>query len=108
MQGSNNWVVDAAHTATGRPIMASDPHRNHSVPSLRYLVHLSAPGFDAIGASEPVIPGISIGHNGHIAFGLTIFYSDQEDVYVYETSPDAPHSYRVGQGWEEMRIIEER
>jgi penicillin amidase len=108
MQGSNNWVVDPAHTATGRPIMASDPHRNHSVPSLRYLVHLSAPGFDAIGASEPVIPGISIGHNGHIAFGLTIFYSDQEDVYVYETRPDAPHSYRVGEGWEEMRIIEER
>jgi penicillin amidase len=107
MQGSNNWVVDAGHTTTGRPIMASDPHRTHAVPSLRYLVHLSAPGFDAIGTGEPVAPGISMGHNGHAAFSLTIFYADQEDLYVYETEPGNPDRYRYRDGWEDVRKVEE-
>ena len=108
MTGSNNWVVDGAHTETGRPILANDPHRAHSVPSLRYLVHLTAPGLDVIGAGEPVIPGISLGHNGTAAFGLTIFYSDQEDVYVYETDSEDPRSYRYGDGFEAMRRVDER
>lgn len=107
-QGSNNWAVKGSRTETGRPILATDPHRNHSVPSLRYLVHLTAPGFDAIGAGEPAVPGITIGHNGRIAFGLTIFGADQEDVYVYETDPEDPDRYRYGEGWERMRCIEER
>jgi penicillin amidase len=108
MTGSNNWVVDGAHTETGRPILANDPHRAHSVPSLRYLVHLTAPGLDVIGAGEPVIPGVSLGHNGTAAFGLTIFYSDQEDVYVYETDLADPRSYRYGDGFEPMRRVDER
>ncbi len=108
MEGSNNWAVAGSRTATGRPILASDPHRTHAVPSLRYIVHLSAPGFDAIGAGEPAVPGISIGHNGTAAFGLTIFGADQEDVYVYETSPDRPDAYRYGEGWEEMSVVQER
>lgn len=83
-QGSNNWVVAPARTATGRPILADDPHRGHAVPSLRYMAHLVAPGLDVIGAGEPALPGISIGHNQRIAFGLTIFPIDQEDLYVYE------------------------
>jgi penicillin amidase len=106
--GSNNWVVHGSRTASGRPILANDPHRAHAVPSLRYIVHLSAPGFDAIGAGEPVAPGISLGHNGALAFGLTIFYSDQEDVYVYDTVPGAPERYRYAGGTEEMIRIEER
>jgi penicillin amidase len=106
--GSNNWAIDGAHTATGRPILASDPHRTHAVPSLRYLVHLTAPGLDVIGAGEPNFPGITIGHNGDAAFGLTLFLGpDQEDVYVYDTNPDAPDAYRYGDGWESMRVIEE-
>jgi penicillin amidase len=86
--GSNNWTVAASRTATGRPILANDPHREHSVPSLRYVVHLNAPGMSVIGAGEPALPGISIGHNGQIAFGFTIFAIDQEDLYVYETHPE--------------------
>ncbi|MCZ6643325.1 MAG: penicillin acylase family protein, partial [Gammaproteobacteria bacterium] len=82
--GSNNWVVAGNRTATGRPILADDPHRGHAVPSLRYLAHLVAPGLNVIGAGEPALPGISIGHNERIAFGLTIFPIDQEDLYVYE------------------------
>ena len=105
--GSNNWVISGARTATGRPILASDPHRTLSVPSLRYLVHLSGPGFDVIGGGEPVIPGISLGHNGQMAFGLTIFPVDQEDLYVYETGPDTGPGYRYRGDWEPMEIVPE-
>ncbi len=105
---SNNWAVDGRHTATGRPIVASDPHRVHAVPSLRYLVHLTAPGLDLIGAGEPNLPGIAIGHNGHVAFGLTLFLGpDQEDVYVYETRSEDAGAYRFRDEWEPMRVIEE-
>ena len=82
--GSNNWVVAPERTTTGRPILADDPHRGHAVPSLRYIAHLHAPGINVIGAGEPALPGISIGHNERIAFGLTIFPIDQEDLYVYK------------------------
>ncbi|MGO4714445.1 penicillin acylase family protein [Bradyrhizobium sp. 2TAF24] len=106
--GSNNWVVAASRTATGRPILANDPHREHSVPSLRYIVGLNAPGLSVIGAGEPALPGISIGHNGTIAFGLTIFNVDQEDLYVYELNPADPTQYRYDGGWERMRIVHEK
>ncbi|OKO73000.1 penicillin acylase family protein [Bradyrhizobium sp. NAS96.2] len=106
--GSNNWVIAASRTATGRPILANDPHREHSVPSLRYIVGLNAPGISVIGAGEPALPGISIGHNDTIAFGLTIFNVDQEDLYVYELNPDNPNQYRYVTGWEDMRIVHEK
>jgi penicillin amidase len=107
-QGSNNWVIAGAKTESGRPILANDPHRAHAVPSLRYIVHLSCPEFDGIGAGEPISPGIMIGHNGRIAFGLTLFFGpDEEDVYVYETAPDDPELYRYQGGWERMRLVEE-
>ena len=86
--GSNNWVVAPSRTTTGRPILADDPHRTHAVPSLRYIAHLVAPGLNVIGAGEPALPGISIGHNERIAFGLTIFPIDQEDLYFYEKADD--------------------
>jgi penicillin G amidase len=105
--GSNNWVISGSRTATGRPILASDPHRALTVPSLRYLVHVSGPGFDVIGGGEPVLPGISLGHNGQVAFGLTIFNADQEDLYVYQTDQDTGVSYRYGDGWEPMEIVPE-
>jgi len=106
--GSNNWTVAASRTATGRPILANDPHREHSAPSLRYIVHMEAPGFSVIGAGEPALPGVSIGHNGTVAFGLTIFPADQEDLYVYETDPKAPGRYRYAGGWADMTtVIEE-
>ncbi|MDX3924625.1 MAG: penicillin acylase family protein [Shinella sp.] len=107
-QGSNNWVIHPDRTATRRPILANDPHRTHAVPSLRYIVHLTCPEFDVIGAGEPCLPGICIGHNGSSAFGLTLFFGhDQEDVYVYDISPDDPTLYRYGGGWERMTLIEE-
>jgi penicillin amidase len=92
-------------TTTGRPILADDPHRTHAVPSLRYIAHLNAPGLNVIGAGEPALPGISIGHNERIAFGLTIFPIDQEDLYVYEVQDGR---YRYGDGWESFKTISEK
>lgn len=106
-QGSNNWVIGPEKSATGRPVLANDPHRNDEVPSLRYLAHLVAPGLDVIGAGEPALPGISIGHNERIAFGLTVFPIAQEDLYVYETNPANPNEYRYQGGWEPMRVVHE-
>lgn len=106
-EGSNNWVISGARTATGRPLLANDPHRAVSLPSLRYIAHLSAPGIDVIGAGEPALPGVSIGHNGRLAFGLTIFPIDQEDLYVYETNPRDPTEYRYQGRWEPMRRVVE-
>lgn len=105
--GSNNWVIAPTLTSTGRPILANDPHRAHGAPSLRYMSHLSAPGMDVIGAGEPFLPGISIGHNGTIAFGLTRFYMDQEDLYVYETNPQNAQEYRYKGRWEPMMLVTE-
>lgn len=107
-QGSNNWAVSAPRTATGRPILAGDPHRAPCTPALRHIVHLASPGFDAIGAGEPIMPGIAMGHNGTAAFGLTLFFGhDQEDLYVYELHPEDAGLYRYGEGWEAFRAIEE-
>ncbi|MBI4477545.1 MAG: penicillin acylase family protein [Acidobacteria bacterium] len=103
--GSNNWVVSGARTQSGFPMMMNDPHRAQEAPSLRYWVHLVAPGWNVIGAGEPVLPGVSIGHNEHGAWGLTVFGTDTEDLYVYETNPANPNQYRYRGAWEEMRII---
>lgn len=105
--GSNNWAVSGARAASGKPVMGSDPHRAHSLPGLRYVMHLSAPGVDMIGGGEPTLPGLAFGHNGRVAFSMTIFYPDQEDVYIGETAPDDPTRVRYGEGFEPLRTIEE-
>lgn len=105
--GSNNWVVSGARTQSTRPLLANDPHRVIEAPSLRYWVHLVAPGWNVIGGGEPVLPGVSIGHNEHGAWGLTIFGTDAEDLYVYETNPANPNEYRYLGGWEPMRVVTE-
>lgn len=101
--GSNNWTISGKLTSTGKPILANDPHRVIAVPSLRYLVHLSAPGWDVIGAGEPALPGVAIGHNQHIAWGLTIFPVDQQDLYIEELNPANPLQYKRNGKWEPMR-----
>lgn len=106
-EGSNNWVLAPERTATGRALLANDPHRILSLPSLRYVAHLSAPGFDVIGAGEPALPGLSVGHNGHVAFGFTVFSVDQEDLYVYRTRPGQPREYWYRDRWEPMTVVRE-
>lgn len=102
--GSNNWVVSGRLTQSTYPILANDPHRAQGAPSLRYWVHLVAPGWNVIGGGEPVLPGVSIGHNEHGAWGLTIFGNDNEDLYAYETNPANPNEYRYQGRWEAMRV----
>ncbi|GAA4782601.1 penicillin acylase family protein [Actinomycetospora chlora] len=106
--GSNNWVVAGTRTATGRPVLANDPHRAITVPSLRYLAHLEAPGLSVIGAGEPNLPGISIGHNARVAFGLTIWPIDHEDLCVHTLHPTDDGRYRAEDGWVAFELVEER
>ncbi|GAB3919798.1 penicillin acylase family protein [Larkinella terrae] len=103
--GSNNWVVSGKRSASGSPMLANDPHRAIGVPSLRYWVDLHAPGWNVVGAGEPALPGVSVGHNEFGAWGLTIFETDTEDLYVYETNPANPNQYRYKGKWEAVRII---
>lgn len=105
--GSNNWVIGGAHTYSGKPIVANDPHRAVTVPSLRYAVHLQAPGWDVIGGGEPSIPGVSIGHNKQAAWGLTIFNLDAEDLYVYELNPNNPLQYKYNNQWIDLKTIKD-
>ncbi|MEE2635600.1 MAG: penicillin acylase family protein, partial [Acidobacteriota bacterium] len=106
--GSNNWVVAGSHTLTGYPLMVNDPHRVQGAPSLRYWVHLVAPGWNVIGGGEPVLPGVSIGHNEYGAWGLTVFGQDNEDLYVYDTNPADASQYRYLGRWETMTVLDDQ
>jgi len=107
MEGSNNWIVSGSRTASGHAMLANDPHRSIAVPSLRYMVHLVAPGWNVIGGGEPVIPGVSIGHNEHGAWGLTIYETDGEDLYVYDLNPANLKEYRYKGKWITMKELQE-
>jgi penicillin amidase len=105
--GSNNWTISGNKTISGYPILANDPHRTIVAPSLRYITHLVAPGWDVIGGGEPEIPGISIGHNGFGAWGLTVFRTDAEDLYVYDINPKNLNQYWHKGRWYDFEIIKE-
>ena len=105
--GSNNWTISGNKTISGYPILANDPHRTIVAPSLRYITHLVAPGWDVIGGGEPEIPGISIGHNGFGAWGLTVFRTDAEDLYVYDINPKNLNQYWHKGKWYNFKIIKE-
>lgn len=104
---SNNWVISAGKSATGRAIMANDPHREYLEPSLRYIADLNSPTLHVTGIGEPAIPGVSNGHNDWIAFGGTYFGIDQQDLYVYELNPTNKNAYKYKNEWEPFRIIHE-
>jgi penicillin amidase len=102
---SNNWVISGKRTASGRPFLSNDPHRTvDKSPSLRYIVHLVAPGWDVIGATEPGTPGVQDGHNQRIAWGWTIFGMDQQDLYLEKIDPENPSRYKTEKGWELMEL----
>ena len=79
--GSNAWALSGSHTASGKPILASDPHLEWSFPSLWYTAHLQAPNLNVIGASIPGVPGIIVGHNEKIAWGMVNLHYDVLDLY---------------------------
>ena len=105
--GSNNWAISGNKSFNGFPILANDPHRSLSNPSLRYMAHLVAPGWNVIGGGEPEIPGISIGHNGIGAWGLTVFRTDAEDLYVYKLNPSNLNEYMHNGQWKTFSKINE-
>ena len=107
MEGSNNWIISGKKSASGYPMLANDPHRKIALPSLRYIVHLNAPGWNVMGGGEPTIPGVSIGHNDYGAWGLTIYETDGEDIYVYDLNPNNHEQYWYKSAWKKMQAIQD-
>ncbi|MEW4449792.1 penicillin acylase family protein [Qipengyuania sp. JC766] len=106
-QGSNAWTVDGTRSATGRPILANDPHLAIGEFSPRHIVHMTAPGLDIIGAGYPGLPGIMQGHTEFFAFGRTNFHIDQTDLFVLDTHPDDPERYWHNGEWTAFEVVEE-
>ena len=106
--GSNNWAISGKKSFNGYPILANDPHRSIAAPSLRYITHLVSPNWNVIGGGEPEIPGISIGHNEHGAWGLTVFRTDAEDLYIYDLNPENKNMYWHNNKWIEFETIIEK
>lgn len=104
--GSNAWTIGAGRSATGRPILANDPHLGIGGFGPRHVAHLSAPGFEVIGGGAPGLPGIMQGHTDRFAFGRTNFHIDQEDLFILELHPDDPERYRHGDGWRAFERVE--
>ena len=104
--GSNAWTIGPRRSATGRPILANDPHLGIGGFDPRHVAHLSAPGLDVIGAGSPGLPGIMQGHTDRFAFGRTNFHIDQEDLFVLELHPDDPERYRHESGWRPFERVE--
>ena len=94
--GSNAWVISAARTATGKPIVANDPHLEWGLPSTWYMTHLKAPGLNVTGVTLAGVPGIIIGHNENIAWGMTNLHYDVQDLYS-ETMNNAGQYVSQGQ-----------
>ena len=97
--------MTGARSATGAPLLATDPHRPLDHPSARYLVHLNAPGWNVIGAAAPWKPGVVIGHNARLAWAMTSRDADVQDVYVERVNPANPHQVDDGGRWADTVII---
>jgi penicillin amidase len=104
--GSNAWTIAPSRTATGRPILANDPHLGIGGFGPRHVAHLSAPGLDVIGAGAPGLPGIMQGHTDRFAFGRTNFHIDQEDLFILELHPADPERYRHAGGWRRFEKVD--
>ncbi len=99
---SNAWAVQAERSATGAPLLASDPHLRLSAPSLWMLARLDIAGKNVIGATIPGIPAVILGHNADIAWGLTSTYADNQDVFIEKVNPENPDQYLTPEGWREF------
>ncbi|MFS8979002.1 penicillin acylase family protein [Cupriavidus necator] len=97
--GSNNWVVSGAHTQSGKPLLANDPHLGLQAPALWYFARMTAPGLDVAGATLPGIPVVVLGHNARIAWGLTNTAPDVQDLYIERLRPGSDSEYQTPDGW---------
>ncbi|HEY6101797.1 MAG TPA: penicillin acylase family protein, partial [bacterium] len=105
--GSNNWVIAGSRTTTGTPILANDPHLQAAMPSIWYEMDLSSERFHAAGATFAGAPGVIIGHNAHIAWGVTNAGPDVQDLYLERFDPDDPTRYEFKGQWEQATVVEE-
>lgn len=104
--GSNNWVVDGTRSVTGKPLLANDPHLSIQMPSIWYEIGLHGAGFDVVGASLPGAPGVVIGHNSRIAWGMTNVGPDVQDLYVEHVRSEGGRLQAEFRGqWEEVKVI---
>ncbi|AEI77236.1 acyl-homoserine lactone acylase QuiP [Cupriavidus necator N-1] len=97
--GSNNWVVSGAHTQSGKPMLANDPHLGLQAPALWYFARMTAPGLDVTGATLPGMPLVVLGHNDRIAWGLTNTAPDVQDLYIERLRPGNDTQYQTPDGW---------
>jgi penicillin amidase len=107
LAASNNWVVSGKRSATGKPLLANDPHLPSSAPSIWYMVHLSAPGLRVAGAAIPGVPGVVIGHNRRIAWGITNLRADVQDIYLEKFDKENSRRYMTPGGWREAEVRRE-
>ncbi len=106
--GSNNWAVDGTKSATGRPILCNDPHLAFSLPSMWYLAHLVAGDLNVAGGTFPGVPGILVGRNEDIAWGLTNTQADVVDYFYERVHPEDESKYRYGARWHRFEVVEEK
>jgi penicillin amidase len=106
-QGSNNWVIAGSRTESGMPLLADDPHLGASIPSIWYLAEVQGDTLHVTGASFPSLPLFPIGHNEHIAWGVTNMNPDVQDLYLERVNPANPNQVEVNGQWQDMAIFEE-
>jgi penicillin amidase len=95
---SNSWAVDGRFTASGKPLLANDPHLGLGLPDQWYLARIETPGRVAAGATAPGVPFVVIGHNGHVAWSFTTTGGDTQDLFVERLVPGAPDRYATAGG----------
>jgi len=104
---SNNWVVSGKKSVTGKPILANDAHMGLTNPSFWWEVQMVCPTINVSGFAVPGLAGVPIGHNLHVAWGVTIVTVDDVDFYVEKINPKNPRQYWYKDRWEEMKVKEE-
>jgi penicillin G amidase len=107
-RASNNWVVDGAHSVTGKPLLANDPHLDFGAPLTWYLARLESPDLDVAGATIPGAPLVVLGHNSRIAWGFTNNNADVEDLFVEQIDAADSRRYATPQGTAAFDIHDER
>ncbi len=105
--GSNNWVVNGTRTASGKPMLANDPHLGAQIPSIWYLAGIQGDRVHAVGATLPGLPAVVIGHNENVAWGVTNVGPDVQDIFVERINPDNPNQYEVNGTWTDMQVTPE-
>ena len=107
MAASNNWVVNGRHTVSGKPLLANDPHLSPSAPSIWYMISLNHPGLRCAGVTVAGAPGVFIGHNDRVAWGITNVEADVQDLFLEKFDSSKPNRYQTPSGWSDAEVRHE-